>query len=125
MSGIIQGTVVPFRGGKLPYRRSSAPLKAAAVKKYRVTAFYDYPPVERSVVIEAEGPQRAMVRALLEGKVPALFRKDEFGWLLPVFWNPRFAGDRRWPTVIGSNVITWGERGKNDKLMFDVDEVRI
>jgi len=125
MSGYIQDTVVPFRGGKVPYRRSTSPLKAEAVKKYRVTAFYDYPPVERSVVVEAESPQRAMVKALLEGRVPALFRKDEFGWLLPVFWHPRFAGGRRWPTVIGSNMIAWGERDKRDKLLFDVDEVRI
>jgi len=124
MSGIIQGTVVPFRGGKIPYRRSASILKSPAMKKYRVTAFYDYPPVERSVVVEAEGPQRAMVRALLEGKVPALFRKDEFGWLLPVFWHPRFAGVRRWPTVVGSNMIAWGDRGKNDKLMFDVNELK-
>ena len=124
MTGTIPGTVVPFRAGKLLNRAGAQRLKSGAMKTYRVTAFYDYPPVERSVVVEAEAPQRAMVKALLEGKVPALFRKDEFGWLLPIFWHPRLAGGRRWPMIIGLNVIAWGRRGKKDRLIFDVDEIR-
>ena len=123
MTGTMPGTVVPFRAGKLLNRAATQKLKSGATKTYRVTAFYDYPPVERSVVVEAEAPQRAMVKALLEGKVPALFRKDEFGWLLPIFWHPRLADGRRWPTIIGRNVIAWGQRGKRDRLIFDVDEV--
>jgi hypothetical protein len=123
MSGLIPGTVVPFRLGNSMNRSGTQMLKSGAMKTYRVTAFYDYPPVERSVVIEAEGSQRAMVKALLEGKVPALFRKDEFGWLLPIFWHPRLAGERRWPAVIGRNVIAWGSRGNKDKLIFGVDEI--
>ncbi len=98
-------------------------LGLGATKAYRVTAFYDYPPVERSVVVEAEDPQRAMVKSLLEGKVPALFRKDEFGWLFPIFWHPRLAGVHRWPIIIGRNVITWGEKKNKCKLIFGVDAV--
>ncbi|MEJ2552605.1 MAG: hypothetical protein P8164_13855 [Gammaproteobacteria bacterium] len=124
MTGLPPGTVVPFRIGNMATRAAPGLLNAGAVKTYRVTAFYDYPPVERSVVIEAEMPQRAMVKALLEGRVPAFFRKDEFGWLLPIFWHPRLAGGRRWPTIVGRNVIAWGRRGKRDRLIFDVDEVR-
>ncbi len=124
MSGIIPGTVVPFRNGKRLSHAAAQLMKSGAVKTYRVTAYYDYPPVERSVVIEAEAPQRAMVKALLEGKVPAMFRKDEFGWLLPIFWHPRLAGGRRWPMVVGRNIIVWGRRGKKDRLIFDVDEIR-
>lgn len=124
MTGIMPGTVVPFKAGKVMRRAGAQILKAGAPKTYRVTAFYDYPPVERSVVVEAEAPQRAMVKALLEGRVPALFRKDEFGWLLPIFWHPRLAGGRRWPTIIGHNVIAWGRRGKRDRLIFEVDEVK-
>lgn len=122
MTGIMPGVVVPFRAGNVASRAAAQISKSGAMKTYRVTAFYDYPPVERSVVVEAEAPQRAMVKALLEGKVPALFRTDEFGWLLPIFWHPRLAGGRRWPIIIGCNVIVWGRRGKRDRLIFDVDE---
>ena len=123
MNGTFSDTVVPFRGSDVLSRRVARSLGMTAAKTYLVTAFYDYPPVERSVVVEAEDPQRAMVKALLEGKVPALFRKDEFGWLLPIFWHPRLAGGQRWPTIIGRNVIAWGEKGNKGKLIFGVDEV--
>jgi hypothetical protein len=123
MNVIISDTVVPFRGSDVLNLNVVRGMGIAATKTYLVTAFYDYPPVERSVVIEAEDPQRAMVKALLEGKVPALFRKDEFGWLLPIFWHPRLAGGQRWPTIIARNVITWGEKGNKGKLIFGVDEV--
>lgn len=123
MSGLFSDTVVPFKGIDAMSRAVIAAQDKEGFKAFRVTAFYDYPPVERSVVIMAEDPQRAMVKALLEGKVPALFRKDEFGWLLPIFWHPRLAGEQRWPTVIGRNVITWGDgAGKKNKLIFEVEE---
>lgn len=125
MSGMIPGTVVPFRVRDLANRKSVQAMNAGAMRTYRVTAFYDYPPMDRTVVVEAEGAQRAMVKALLERRVPALFRKDEFGWLLPVFWHPRLAGGRRWPAVIGRNVIVWGEQGSKDKLVFGVDELEL
>jgi len=118
------GTVVPFRAGSVSNLTGSHRSITGGTRTYRVTAFYDYPPVERSAVLEAEAPQRAMVKALFEGKVPAFFRKDEFGWLLPIFWHPRLAGGRRWPIIIGRNMIVWGRRGKRDRLIFEVDEVK-
>lgn len=123
MSGIFSDTVVPFKGAEPLGRGRGLTLARIALRTYRVTAFYEYPPVERSAVVEAEGSQRAMVRALLEGRVPALFRKDEFGWLLPVYWHPRLAGDQRWPAVIGRNVIAWGDKLNKGKLIFGVDEI--
>lgn len=123
MSGIFSDTVVPFRASDLMSRGNGLTLGVGAMRAYCVTAFYDYPPVERSVLVEAEDPQRAMVKALLEGKVPALFRKDEFGWLMPIFWHPRLGGGQRWPTIVGRNVIAWGAKGSKDKLIFGVDEV--
>lgn len=122
--GILPGTVIPFKVSKLSSRTAAHLFNPGIGKTYRVTAFYDYPPVERSVVVEADTPQRAMVKALLEGRVPAFFRKDEFGWLLPIFWHPRLAGGKRWPTIIGRNVIAWGRRGKKDRLIFGVDEIK-
>ncbi len=124
MNGMFSDTVVPFRVGELLGRGIGPAQGGSVMKAFRVTAFYDYPPVERSVVVEAEDPQRAMVKALLEGKVPAFFRKDEFGWLLPIFWHPRLAGEQRWPAVIGRNVIAWGEKGGKNKLIFEVEETQ-
>jgi hypothetical protein len=123
MSGINTDTVVPIHG---PWRRrgDGDAADVAALRRYRVIAFYDYPPVERSVTVEAEDPQRAMVKALLQGKVPALFRKDEYGWLLPVFWHPRLAGGQRWPTVAGRNMLIWGDKGHKGKLIFNVEEAQ-
>jgi hypothetical protein len=123
MSGIFSDTVVPFKVVEPLGRGLGVALTRITLKTYRVTAFYEYPPVERSAVVEAEYPQRAMVRALLEGRVPALFRKDEFGWLLPVYWHPRLAGDQRWPAVIGRNVIAWGDKSNKGELIFGVDEI--
>lgn len=93
------------------------------MRNYSVTVFYEYPPVERSTVVVAENPQRAMVKSVLEGRVPALFRKDKFGWLEPVYWSPALAGKRRWPTVIATNAMTWGAAGDGVRLMFDVTAV--
>jgi len=123
MSGTFSDTVVPFRGGEVWRHSIDQPWEIDGSKIYRVTAFYDYPPVERSVIIEADDPQQAMVKALLQGKVPALFRKDEFGWLLPVFWHPRLAGGQRWPTIAGRNIIMWGDKLNRGKLIFSVDEM--
>lgn len=123
MSGIGTDTVVPIRPTASWRKSEQGPARDSTLRRFRVTAFYDYPPVERSVTIEAEDPQRAMAKALLQGKVPALFRKDEYGWLLPVFWHPRLAGGQRWPTLAGRNVIVWGDKLNRSKLMFNVDEI--
>ena len=123
MSGISTDTVVPIRAKAAWRKADKGPARADRLRRYRVTAFYDYPPVERSVTLEAEDPQQAMVKALLQGRVPALFRKDEYGWLLPVFWHPRLAGGQRWPTIAGRNVIVWGDTLNRGKLIFSVDEM--
>jgi hypothetical protein len=123
MSGIGVDTVVPIRATASWHKAEKGQVRDAALRRYRVTAFYDYPPVERSVTVQAEDPQRAMVKALLQGRVPALFRKDEYGWLLPVSWHPRLAGGQRWPTVAGRNVIVWGDKLNRSKLIFNVDEI--
>ncbi|RMD80050.1 MAG: hypothetical protein D6809_02180 [Gammaproteobacteria bacterium] len=88
---------------------------------YRVTAFYDRPPVERNVVLRAESPQRAMVRALLEGRVPACFVRDEHGWLVPAPWEPAMGGRLRWPRLAGPWTLVWGEGRRQGRLCFQVE----
>lgn len=93
------------------------------IKTYRVTAFYERPEVERNAIVQAESPQRAMVKALLERQVPAGFTRDEYGWILPVFWNPDMGGERRWPQIERGDRLTWGDNDERRNLRFEVEEL--
>lgn len=91
-----------------------------ATRRYRVTALYDSPPVERSALIEADTPERAMAKSVLEGWLPVAFRRDVHGWLEPVMWHAELGGARRWPLVLKDR-IEWGE-GPRQQLRFYVTE---
>ncbi len=90
---------------------------------YRVFALYDYPPVQRSAVVEARTEQQAMLRAFLEGKVPAGYERGQSGALEPVFWHPAMAGHSRWPRIEKSRTLVWGESGNEKRLRFDIDAI--
>lgn len=94
------------------------------LRSYRVTAFYERPELERNAVVEAESVERAMVKALLERKVPAGFVRDEFGWIEPVFWKAEMAGEARWPRLVGSDLLVWGDESRPRSLRFSVEENR-
>jgi hypothetical protein len=89
---------------------------------YRVTAFYERPELERNAVVQAESAEQAMVRALLERKVPVGFARDEYGWIQPVFWKVELGGERRWPRVIGRDTLAWGDDDDPHTLRFAVEE---
>ena len=89
---------------------------------YQVTAFYERPELERNAVVTAENPQRAMVRALIEGKVPAGFARDEHGWIHPVTWKPEMAGSLRWPRLSGKDRLVWGDEDPPRTLRFSIEE---
>jgi hypothetical protein len=91
-------------------------------RRYRVTAFYEHPELERNAVIEAESPERAMIRALIERKVPAGFTRDEFGWIQPLYWKPEMAGRLRWPRLLTADRLAWGEDEDLHSLRFSVEE---
>ncbi|HHM04885.1 MAG TPA: hypothetical protein ENJ19_03970 [Gammaproteobacteria bacterium] len=91
------------------------------MKRYRVTALYEQPPLERTVELCAETAERAMVKALIERRLPAHFARDEKGWYQPVLWRPELAGPRRWPTLVGRDTLVWGEgQGGERRLRFYV-----
>lgn len=96
----------------------------ATTRSYRVTAFYERPELERNAVVEAESADRAMVKALLERRVPAVFTRDEFGWIQPVFWRPEMAGGLRWPRLVGADCLAWGDGQERRTLRFAVEEDR-
>lgn len=89
---------------------------------YQVTAFYERPELERNAVVTAENPERAMVKALIEGKVPASFSRDENGWIQPVPWKPEMAGTLRWPRLAGKGRLIWGDDDAPRTLRFSVEE---
>lgn len=89
---------------------------------YRVTAFYERPELERNAVVQADSAKQAMVKALLERKVPAGFTRDEYGWIQPVYWQPEMGGERRWPRVVGSDRLAWGDADNPGSLRFDVEK---
>lgn len=89
---------------------------------YQVTAFYERPELERNAVVTAESPERAMVKALIERKIPAGFSRDEYGWIQPVLWKPEMAGELRWPRLAGKGCLVWGDQDDRHTLRFSVEE---
>ena len=93
------------------------------MKNYRVTALYERPEINRTAIVQADSAELAMVRALLEHKVPATFSKDEFGWLQPVFWEPALGGARRWPRIERRDRLVWGDEDRPQVLHFEIDTI--
>lgn len=91
------------------------------MKRYRVIAHYDHPQVVRSATVEAENATRAMVRALLERRIPAGFRRDEHGWLTEEYWRPEMGGALRWPRVDRRLRLLWGDPERPTVLRFEVE----
>jgi hypothetical protein len=96
--------------------------EAGLKQTYRVTAFYERPELERNAIVQAESPEQAMVRALLERKVPVGFARDEYGWIQPVFWKAELGGGRRWPRVVSRDTVAWGDDDDPHTLRFAVEE---
>ncbi len=112
-----------FRGHTPDYNEPM-PTPRSPTRSYRVTAFYERPELERNAVVEAESVEQAMVKALLERKVPAGFTRDESGWIAPVFWHADMGGKTRWPRLIAADCIAWGEGSEQGTLRFSVEEGR-
>lgn len=91
-------------------------------QRYRVTAFYERPELERNAVVEADSSEQAMVRAVLERKVPVGFGRDEYGWIQPLYWKPELGGVRRWPRISGRDRLTWGDDDAAQTLRFSVEK---
>lgn len=92
------------------------------VRTYRITAFYERPELERNAVVEASSAEQAMVKAVLERKVPVGFARDEYGWIAPVYWQAAMGGGRRWPRIVGKDTLAWGDDDAPRTLRFAVDE---
>ena len=95
-----------------------------ALNRYRVKAFYERVPVERSAEVCAESAARAMVVALLERLIPAGFAPDAGGWLAPVWWSPELAGEGRWPRIAGPGRLVWGPAERPQELRLEVELVQ-
>ncbi len=103
-----------------PARTGDVDLKQT--QSYRVTAFYERPELERNAVVKAESAEQAMVKAVLERKVPVGFGRDEYGWIQPVYWKAEMGGPRRWPRIVGKDRLAWGDENAPQSLRFAVEE---
>lgn len=120
-------SAAPLRKGLNPhYNHASHCAESGrhAMPTYQVTAFYERPELERNAVVTAESPERAIVRALMEHRIPAGFTRDEYGWIQPVLWTPELAGASRWPRIVGRDRLAWGDSDAQKTLRFSVEERR-
>lgn len=124
--GARAGIAYAVRRGIRETARSIRPaqgmLDLKQTQTYRVTAFYEHPELERNAVVQADSIEQAMVKAVLERKVPVGFTRDEYGWIQPVFWKTEMGGERRWPRVVGRDRLAWGDADAAQTLRFDVEE---
>lgn len=92
------------------------------IHTYRVTAFYERPELERNAVVRAASAEQAMVKAVLERKVPVGFTRDEYGWIQPLYWQAELGGERRWPRVVARDTLAWGDDDAPRTLRFAVEQ---
>ena len=90
---------------------------------FRVTAIYDYPEVDRSALIESENKNQAMLKAILEQKLPAKFKRDQHGCLQACYWKAEMGGDVRWPIIDVNNQLIWGKEDAQEKLRFEIEQI--
>lgn len=84
---------------------------------------FDYPPIDRSTVIIAATAEQAMIKAVVERKVPVQFSRDTNQDLQPVYWQPHMGGDSRWPKLKSHNCLQWGLEPETTVLRFDIEQL--
>jgi len=92
------------------------------MKRFRVIAMYDYPEINRSVRVIAEDPQQAILRAVLDQRLPITYARDERGHLQPQYWQPDMGGETRWPRIDRNNRLLWKSTHHQGQLRFEVEE---
>lgn len=93
------------------------------MNQYRVIAMYDYPEINRSVLIDAQDPHQAILRAILEQQLAIAYARDAQGNLQPLFWQTEMAGQTRWPRIEKNNRLTWQSQHHQGQLRFEVEEI--
>jgi hypothetical protein len=92
------------------------------VKQFKVIAMFDYPEIERSVLIRAIDSHQALLRAVLEQRLPIAYRRDSGGNLQPAYWQETRTGNSRWPRIEHDKYLTWTGRAPG-RLRFEVIEI--
>jgi len=84
---------------------------------------YDYPEINRSVQVNAEDPQQAILRAVLNRELAIAYARDKQGNLQPQFWQADMAGQTRWPRIEKHNRLTWKNAHHQGQLRFEIEIV--
>lgn len=92
------------------------------MKTYRVIAIFTYPPIDRSAVVQAESVDMAILRAVVDRKIPIEYRRDKHGNLQPGYWTPEMGGKTRWPQIEKQSKVIWGDPEQRRVLRVEVVE---
>jgi hypothetical protein len=104
--------------------KADADKEAVQVKQFKVIAMFDYPGIDRSVLIEAIDARQALLRAVLDRRLPIRYQRDHEGNLQPFFWDRAHGRTSRWPRVEKDNYLVWSEdSGETCRLRFEVVEL--
>ena len=93
------------------------------MRHYRVIAMYDYPEINRSVQVDAEDPHQAVLRAVLDQRLPVCYERDRNGDLQPQYWPSHVSGQSRWPRIDRNHRLIWEVREQLRQLRFEVEEI--
>lgn len=97
-------------------------IRQQTVKTYRVIAIFTYPPIDKSALVRAETIDLAILRAVLDRKIPVEYRRDRHGNLQPAYWTPQMGGKTRWPRIEQQNRVVWGDNDQRRVLRVEVVE---
>lgn len=91
--------------------------------KFRVTAIFDYPPINRSSTVMAGNAESAILRAVIDGKIPIDYQRDHQKCLQPIYWQPQMGGSTRWPQVRNGNQLIFEKYKPNSILRIETEEI--
>ena len=95
------------------------------MKQFKVIAMFDYPEIDRSVLIDAVDARQTLLRAVLDHHLPVCYQRNSHGNLQPVYWNRALGGGSRWPRVEKNRYLVWpgDTAGKPGRLRFEIIEL--
>lgn len=91
--------------------------------QYRVTAVFDYPPINRSAIVEAASIEGAILKAVTGGKIPIDYQRDGQHCLQPVYWQPMMGGSTRWPRILNGSRLIFENYAPNSILRIESEEI--
>jgi len=84
---------------------------------------FEYPDINRSVLVTAIDAHQAVLRAVLDQKLPVSFRRDQHGNLQAKYWDTSLKGSSQWPSIYKGNCLVWTDGSQQFRLRFETIEI--